>query len=370
MNNQAYDPFKLSDTSSDEDDRPVIAKRRRDVKGSSGDDAPIIQLSSDDDAPIMQLSAAAAALQDADWTKELTAIDEVVKGLTSFCASMGLVCQGRIRSSDKSRATISCKWQQYGCPLRLTVKKATGRPTFCNANMVSFVIGTCTQPPPSHHPCMRPVSPAMQAAEAHPVPSSKAAEAHPVPSSTESSIPAVSVASSMLCTDCPYEDDDPQPCIITCAAGRHHYCGEHMDALAKYQVGVQKSAFLRAECQFRCPHDHSILDMQKVIAAVSKVTWGQINTALQEQAVIDTQKSLMSLAPAAKVSPHDAAMEQIRYRAQPRCKSCSALLTDFEACSALTCGVIKSGHRESGCGARICAWCLQKCSSRNGLQRR
>jgi hypothetical protein len=182
---------------------------------------------------------------------------------------------------------------------------------------------------------MRPVSPAMQTAEAHPVPSS----------------------SFLQCSDCPYEDSDP--CIITCAAGRHHYCSEHMDALAKYQVGVQKSAFLRAECQFRCPHDDSILDMQKVIAAVSKVTWGQIDTALQEQAVIDTQKSLMSLAPAAKVSPHDAAMEQIRYRAQPRCKSCSALLTDFEACSALTCGVIKSGHRESGCGARICAWCLK-----------
>ena len=65
--------------------------------------------SSDDDAPIVQLSAAAVALQDAEWTKNLTAIDDVVKGVTSFCASMGCVCIARIRSSDKTRATIRCK---------------------------------------------------------------------------------------------------------------------------------------------------------------------------------------------------------------------------------------------------------------------
>ena len=280
---------------------------------------------SDDDAPIVQLSAAAVALQDAEWTKNLTAIDDVVKGVTSFCASMGCVCIARIRSSDKTRATIRCKHaDKNGCPLRLTVKKPTGFVTYCNPNLHSFVMGTCTQAALTCQPLTRPVSPA---------------------------------APPTQCQDCPHNESDP--CVITCTAGTHHYCSAHMDGLAKYHVGQSKSTFLKKGCKFFCPHDESILDMQQVIAAVSKETWTLINTALQEQAVIDTQNSMTANAAPPQLSVHDAAMEGIRYRAQPRCEACKSLLTDFEACSALTCGTVRVNVRESGCGARICAWCLK-----------
>ena len=50
--------------------------------------------------------------------------------------------------------------------------------------------------------------------------------------------------------------------------------------------------------------------------------------------------------------------------AQPRCPDCDVLLPDFEACSALTCGIVTRqgpgpARRQGGCGARLCAWCLK-----------
>ena len=310
--------------------------------------------SSDDDAPIVQLSAVATALHDAEWAKPYTALDDIVAGVTSFCTSMDLFCQARIRSSDKSRATITCKWQANGCPLRLTVKKPAGFVKYCTPNMHTFVMGTCIQAPPTHHQGTRRLSPAVNDDRVSPFP------LNPVSGIPAPQNPVLSVAppkNTTQCQDCPYDDSDE--CVITCAAGSHHYCKEHMDAFARFQVGEHKVVFLRTGCQFRCPLDDSIFDLQQVIAAVSKETWTLINSALQEQAVIDAQRELRAQVPGAKLSPHEEAMEAIRFRAQPRCNNCKDLLTDFEACSALTCGVVRGNVRASGCGARICAWCLK-----------
>ena len=80
-----------------------------------------------DDAALGQLSAAAAALTlpEAHWTQFTMRVDDIVQGVTDFCQSQGLFCKARVRSSDKSRATVACKQQASGCPLRLTIKKTT-----------------------------------------------------------------------------------------------------------------------------------------------------------------------------------------------------------------------------------------------------
>jgi hypothetical protein len=219
-------------------------------------------------------------------------------------------------------------------------------------------MGTCTQAPPIHHQGTRRSSPAVVNNDGgSPLPPD------PFPGIPAPPNPVLSVTAAppkpTQCQDCPYDESDE--CVITCAAGGHHYCKEHTDAMARFHVGMQKVAFLKTGCQFRCPHDDSIFDLQQVIAAVKKETWTLINTALQEQAVIDVQRSLMAFqVPAAKLTPHEEAMEAIRFRAQPRCNNCKDLLTDFEACSALTCGTVRPGGvRDAGCGARICAWCLK-----------
>jgi hypothetical protein len=140
--------------------------------------------------------------------------------------------------------------------------------------------------------------------------------------------------------------------------------------MAYHQVsGVEKSLFMRFK-EFRCYYDHSLLDMQRVIGHVSSNTWQLISTALSEQAVIETQQAMQARIDAQQKegavpqSAFDKSMEKIRHMAQPRCPDCDVPIPDFEACSALTCGTVTRlgpgpALRQGGCGARLCAWCLQ-----------
>ncbi len=330
---------------------------------------------SDDDAPITLMSMSVPTptieqlLQEAEWMQAWTGTDKVLAGLTAFCSRQGLQCVARVRSSDKTRVTIACKHQATGCPLRLTAKKPEGYTKTVHPNIRSFVLGTCgtttSVPPPPPVP---------------PPPTVVTVSDPPKPPalSTTSTIP---VHSPAMCVECPGPPDYPEsPAVISCASIQHHWCSDCVNILAVSQLG-DRDLFLSRRCKFLCPYDGTEIDCQRVLGTVTANTFSACVEALTEQAVVDTQKQMelqakvtcnlhagipvfyFSLqAPGIPGTPHERAMLRIRHLAIPRCFTCDAIIPDFEACSALTCGRrAKVGDRTDlvgGCGANICAWCL------------
>ena len=44
------------------------------------------------------------------------------------------------------------------------------------------------------------------------------------------------------------------------------------------------------------------------------------------------------------------------------CPKCGTIITDFDACAAITCGALCiTQEGVQGCGAHLCAWCLRIC---------
>jgi hypothetical protein len=97
--------------------------------------------SGDDEAPhaLMLLSEAERPW----WLQPGISMASVLSGLKYYCQTTFLGCVPRTRSSDKTRATIACKHQHLGCPLRLTVKKNVLEHDAVSANVSSFIPGTC-----------------------------------------------------------------------------------------------------------------------------------------------------------------------------------------------------------------------------------
>jgi len=293
-------------------------KRNHISSDSSSDDADLGQL--------VQLSAAAeaAALPQDDWAHFIVSIDEIVQGVTDFCQSQGLLCKARVRSSDKSRATIACKQQPFGCPLRLTIKKAT----LCNrhgrANMHTFVMGTCS----------RVITP----------PASLATP--PSDSNRPAATPRVDVVMpNAKCTVC---DDDVDIAVISCGKGEHHFCSDCLNTMTQSQIG-DLDAFIQRRMQLLCPYDGSVLCGDRVADVLS---------SRRNRPQASTGPGI----PDDAMSPHDRALATIRHIVLPRCPNCDVPIVDFEACAALTCGRrIQLGDRidtTGGCGADVCAWCL------------
>ena len=326
------------------------------------------------------------------WLHPDISMASVLSGLKYYCQTKLLGCVPRTRSSDKTRATIACKYQDHGCPLRLTVKKNVLRRDVVSANVSSFVPGTCqvdvstavgavlrrSPPPgipglnttgPTGIPVINPTAGGTVRRSTSPgIPGpNTTGPTNPIPAPV-AGIPVDPSA----CSECPHGAGGT--CVLTCGNGLHHFCADHVENMARHQVtGAEKSLFMRFK-EFRCYYDHSLLDMQKVIAHVSSNTWQLISTALSEQAVIETQQAMQAQIDAQRKegavpqNKNDVAKERIRHMAVPRCPECSDPILDFEACSALVCGTSRQtrqtgtaqmAHRISGCGARLCAWCLK-----------
>ena len=341
------------------------------------------------------------------WLRPGITMASVLSGLKYYCQTTLVGCVPRTRSSDKTRATIACKHQHLGCPLRLTVKKNVLEHDAVSANVSSFIPGTCqvdvskavgtflsagqtpgipapavTTTRPTGTPVNNktlptgiPVNNPIPAPLVHVSTEVRQSPGTPGLNTTASTAAAtgipVPVVDPSACSECPH--DASGICVLTCAAGSHHFCAEHVEGMARHQVtGVEKSIFMRFK-QFHCYYDQSLLDMQKVIANVTTATWELISAALAEQAVIETQALMQARldaqqqAGAAPQSAFDKAMERIRHMAVPRCPECDVVISDFEACSALTCGTVRpqrslarpAARSDHGCGARLCAWCLQ-----------
>ena len=277
-----------------------------------------------DDAALGQLSAAAAALTlpEAHWTQFTMRVDDIVQGVTDFCQSQGLFCKARVRSSDKSRATVACKQQASGCPLRLTIKKTSVLENHGRANMHSFLLGTCS----------RVASPAIAAVSS-------------VTTSAVASLTTSAVVPNSKCTVC---KDDDDPVVICCAKGAHHFCSDCLTNATQSQLG-DLDAFIQRRMQLLCPYDGSVLHAETV---------ADVLLAHKVKAPAQSGPGI----PGEVVSAHDHALASIRHIILPRCPQCDIPIADFEACAALTCGSrMQFGDRiayTGGCGAQFCAWCL------------
>ena len=324
---------------------------------------------SDDDAPITLMSMSVSTptieqlLQEADWMQAWTGTDKVLAGLTAFCSSHGLQCVPRVRSSDKTRVTIACKHQSTGCPLRLTAKKPEGYTKTVHPNIRSFVLGTCgttSVPPPP------PVPPVVTVSD-------------PPNPSALSATSTIHVPSPAMCIECPRPPHpESSPAVISCASIEHHWCSDCVNIIAVSQL-EERDLFLSRRCKFLCPYDGTEIDCQRILSTLTAETFGTAVQALTEQAVVDAQRLMASKvtcnshagipvfyfslqAPGIPGTPHERAMLRIRHLAIPRCLTCDAIIPDFEACAALSCGRrSKIGDRTDlvgGCGANICGWCL------------
>ena len=363
-----------STTSSSDDDMPILKSAR------GGLDEP------EEDKTTQQLFQSRVDLLCRDSRiQSFSKMDDVVQALQDFCKNSGLSCVVRIRSSDKSRATLSCKNQARGCQLRLTLKKHKLQNLYnITINPSSLVFGSCIAGkcgdlfPGVLSPPVLPPAPGIPGVPPAPgIPGAAAGNSsstlpqapgslHPgrgpgtVPQPP--GIPGTAAQPALpQCVEC------RDPASLCCSSGVHFWCAECMDSLALNQLQSWES-FVKRGCQYMCIYQHELqqsceINSQSILSSLKPDTFKKHVAALTEQArqqaILDTQTKLAQQEPVKPPSPHELAMKFIQRLAVPRCPKCDVPILDFEACSALTCGqkALVGGY-EGGCGAKLCAWCL------------
>ncbi len=127
-------PKSSGTNSSSDDDKPIFKSARgaSDELSDFEHDKPLLSLARsaedvfDEDPPVLtyeQLFQSRVDLLCSDVRiQSYTTLDDIVQAFQDFCHTSGLSCSVRIRSSDSCRATLACKNQSRGCPLRLTMK--------------------------------------------------------------------------------------------------------------------------------------------------------------------------------------------------------------------------------------------------------
>lgn len=389
MRRQSRSPS--STKSSSDDDRPILKSARGGLdEPDSEEDKPLHNLDADPDSTLttQQLFQSRVDLLCSDSRiQSFSKMDDVVQALQDFCENSGLSCVVRIRSSDKSRATLSCKNQARGCQLRLTLKKHKLQNTYnITINPMSLVFGSCKTgkcgdpfpgllSPGLLSPLVLPPAPGIPGALPAPgIPGAAAGSSrrtapgslHPG-RATVPQPPGISGTAAQpalpQCVEC------RDPASLCCSSGVHFWCAECMDSLALNQLQNWES-FVKRGCQYMCiyPDEHELqqsceINSQSILSSLKPDTFKKHVAALTEQArqqaILDTKTNLAVQGPAKPPSPHELALQFIERLAVPRCPKCDVPILDFEACSALTCGqkALVGGY-EGGCGAKLCAWCL------------
>lgn len=279
------------------------------------------------------------------WLQPNQTIGSVIRGLADYCKQTGLQCTPRVRSSDKWRATIACKQQVNGCPLRLTVKKNMFKIGSVTPNADSFVCGSCESPGPSISSLIRSALTAQTALESLSASAALISGAPTVSAmaAASSATPSVGVTDASSCVDC------RDPAVITCVNGEHHWCGDCLKNLADSQIG-EFDLFRRRRFTFVCPYDGSQINsvMEKLDSKSDEARNLEANNPINAG---DTDFP----------DPVLRVLNRIRHVAIPRCPNCDTMICDFDACSAITCGRrLVVGERvdyAGGCGSNICAWC-------------
>ena len=268
MRRQSRSDSPSSTTSSSDDDRPI----RKSARG--GSDEP----DSEEDKPDSTLTTQQLFQSRVDLlcrdsrVQSFSKMDDVVQALQDFCENSGLSCVVRIRSSDKSRATLSCKNQNRGCQLRLTLKKHKLQNTYnITINPTSLVFGSCRAgkcgdpfpgllSPGLLSPLVLPPVPGIPGALPAPgIPGAAAGNSsstlpqapgslHPgrdtVPQPP--GIPGTAAQPALpQCVEC------RDPASLCCSSRVHFWCAECMDSLALNQLQNWES-FVKRGCQYMC----------------------------------------------------------------------------------------------------------------------
>jgi len=188
---------------------------------------------------------------------------------------------------------------------------------------------------------------------------------------------AVSPA-KVLCTLCcePFEEG----ALARCGNGTHRFCSTCFstvvgDAVRGQSKGVCIAAGGRIPCNWCTPE--SFFDVQRYAAVLSKdcfQAWLEVVAAIkvEEETMkwVDKLKqkdeeTFQALVMAGAVSDDMLVERHYHHIAEklilPACPACHQYIADFDACCALQCGR-RDGMKWAaglGCGAYICAWCLE-----------
>jgi hypothetical protein len=186
-------------------------------------------------------------------------------------------------------------------------------------------------------------------------------------------------APKLMCCDC-LDEYDAIDGVTCCGPSSHFRCNACFSSMVHIQIsGACKASFIRNHSKIECTicqqDGHQFFfDMQKITPRLTSETYIKYLNTLAEPAVINAQREaeerferrlLEAQARMAKESSDAAISSFVKHiqdnLIQPRCPvpSCRVLVAGFDHCAHLTCGLQSNGSIVGGCGAHLCAWCMQ-----------
>jgi len=160
---------------------------------------------------------------------------------------------------------------------------------------------------------------------------------------------------------------------VVCKAG-HAYCNKCFNHTISAQVRESRTMFMsdtvgcRVCCPF-CPPTQLLpaFVMRKEMPFLDDATFDCFQACIVEKAVIEAQKecdkrharAIKEMQQATSSNPVPGALEEevahiSEHLILPRCPQCTRQVIDFVGCAAMSCDV-----EDGGCGAYVCAWCLE-----------
>lgn len=161
--------------------------------------------------------------------------------------------------------------------------------------------------------------------------------------------------------------------VVGCKEG-HAYCNKCFNHTISTQVRENRVAFMsdtvrcRVCCPF-CPTTQLLpaFVMRKEMPFLDDATYDCFQACIVEKAVIEAQQErdkrhadvIKQMQQATSSNPVPALLEEevahiSEHLIIPRCPQCARQVLDFVGCAAMSCDV-----EDGGCGAYVCAWCLQ-----------
>jgi hypothetical protein len=190
---------------------------------------------------------------------------------------------------------------------------------------------------------------------------------------------AEATAPKLMCCD-DLDEYDAIDGVTCCGPSSHFRCSACFSSMVHTQIsGACKALFIRNHSKIECTSCQQdghqfFFDMQKLIPRLTPETYSKYLNALAEPAVVVAQREseerferrLLEIQTRMTKESSDAAISSFVKHIednliQPRCpvSSCRVLVADFDHCAHLTCGLQSNGSIFGGCGAHLCAWCMQ-----------
>jgi hypothetical protein len=177
--------------------------------------------------------------------------------------------------------------------------------------------------------------------------------------------------------------------VTCCGPSGHFRCDTCFSSMVLAQIsGACKPSFIRNHSKIECTSCQQdghqfFFDMQKLTPRLTPETYIKYLSTLAEPTVVEAQREseerferrLLEMQARVAEESSDAAISSFVKHIQdnliqPRCPvpSCRVVVAGFDDCAHLTCGLLPDGSIVGGCGAHLCAWCMQSFPSAAACQ--